>query len=419
MSYNLLTRSAFLIEDPLYQITCCGTITSWEISTSGSGGITFQVWRKLSSDVYQLVGQNAFTAGSGTFSPADKIMVQHGDYIGWQSNGPSVKYAAGTAILNRVEAAMSTLQTGSHHDWSTVSPEGVSRNYAIRATVSASSTPTFAPVPSLVTFPEETPQDTVVQSLTVTDADSTDVITLFTQSETSGYFTVDTSTFRIKTAQDRIPMGSTYKVGVKAIDSCYEEATATVTFSVTNTDITMSFSPTSSSVLENSVSEEWLADILVADPMRDYFCSLQTTNVPFTVRQNNTGVLGYSLYLRKWPELDAAVTSSYSLTAQCTDGTNTKTATHTVTVTPNTRPVISNLGGGVSVTLDARTVLIGHLVYNVTATDNEGDPMTYSLSCSPSGCPFKILDSGAILVTSRLITHSRSSYTITVRVRDA
>ncbi|XP_061178338.1 uncharacterized protein LOC133186976 [Saccostrea echinata] len=224
------TNSAFLIEDPLYQITCCGAITSWEISTSGSGSITFQVWRKLSSNVYQLVGQNVFTAGSGTFSPTDKIMVQHGDYIGWQSNGPTVKYAAGTAILNRVEATMSTLQPGYLHDWSTVSPEGVSRNYAIRATVSASSTPVFGTIPSLVTFPEETPQDTVVQSLTVTDADSTDVITLFTKSDTSGYFKVDTTTFRIKTAQDRIPMGSTYKVGVKAIDSCHKEATATVTF---------------------------------------------------------------------------------------------------------------------------------------------------------------------------------------------
>ncbi|XP_061178339.1 protocadherin Fat 3-like [Saccostrea echinata] len=181
----------------------------------------------------------------------------------------------------------------------------------------------------------------------------------------------------------------------------------------------MSFSPTSSSVSENSASEEWLADIHVVDPMRDYFCSLQTANVPFTVRQNNTGVLGYSLYLRKWPQLDASVTSSYSLTAQCTDGTNTKTATHTVAVTANSKPIISNLGGGVSVILDARTVLIGHLVYNVTATDNEGDPMTFSLSCSPSGCPFKIFDSGAILLKSRLITHSQSSYTLTVRVRDA
>ncbi|XP_048744511.1 protocadherin Fat 4-like isoform X2 [Ostrea edulis] len=412
-------NSAFLIEDPLYQITCCGAITSWEVSTSGSGRITLQIWRKLSSNVYQLLGQNVFTAGSGTFSPTDRIMVQHGDYIGWYSSGPSVRYDTGTAILNRVKATMTALQPGDLQDWSTESPEGVSRNYAIRATVSASSVPVFSGIPSLVTFPEETPQDTVVHSLTITDADATDVITLYTKSETSGYFTVDTTTFRIKTTQDRIPLGSNYIVEVKAIDSCYKEATATVTFSVSNTDITMSFSSTTSSVFENSTSEEWLSDVIVSDPMNDYTCFLQTTNVPFTVRQNNTGIQSFSLYLQKWPQLSASVTSSYTLTSQCTDGVNTKTAIHTVSVIPNTKPAITNLGGGVTVTLDARTVLIGHFVYNVSASDNEEDDITFSLICTPSGCPFTIYNSGAILLTSRLITHSQSSYTLTVSVSDS
>lgn len=52
----------------------------------------------------------------------------------------------------------------------------------------------------------------------------------------------------------------------------------------------MSFSSTTSSVFENSTSEEWLSDVIVSDPMNDYTCFLQTTNVPFTVRQNNTGI---------------------------------------------------------------------------------------------------------------------------------
>lgn len=49
-------------------------------------------------------------------------------------------------------------------------------------------------------------------------------------------------------------------------------------------------------------------------------------------------------------------------------------------------------GSGVTVTLDARTVLIGHFVYNVTASDSEGDDISFSLTCSPLGCPFKIYD---------------------------
>ena len=54
--------------------------------------------------------------------------------------------------------------------------------------------PTFGSIPSLVTFAEETPENTVVYSLPISDADSTDIITLYTKSETSGYFAVDSST---------------------------------------------------------------------------------------------------------------------------------------------------------------------------------------------------------------------------------
>lgn len=53
-------------------------------------------------------------------------------------------------------------------------------------------------------------------------------------------------------------------------------------------------------------------------------------------------------------------------------------------------------GGGVTVTLDARTVLIGHFVYNVSASDNEEDDITFSLICTPSGCPFTIYNSISI-----------------------
>lgn len=54
------------------------------------------------------------------------------------SNGASMKYGSGTSVLNRVVTTMAALQPGDYYDWSSVSPEGVSRNYAIKATVSAS-----------------------------------------------------------------------------------------------------------------------------------------------------------------------------------------------------------------------------------------------------------------------------------------
>mgnify|MGYP003692197723 CR=1 FL=1 len=54
----------------------------------------------------------------------------------------------------------------------------------------------------------------------------------------------------------------------------------------------MSITPTTSTVLENSSEEQWLADLIVSDPMNRYSCSLQTANVPFIVRQNSSGILG-------------------------------------------------------------------------------------------------------------------------------
>ena len=43
-----------------------------------------------------------------------------------------------------------------------------------------------------------------------------------------------------------------------------------------------------------------------------------------------------------------------------------------------------------SVTIDARTSLIGYIVYNVTASDTENDNLIYDISCGI--CPFDILD---------------------------
>ena len=81
-----------------------------------------------------------------------------------------------------------------------------------------------------------------------------------------------------------------------------------------------------------------------------YVLSVSTYQIKTTIEKKRIGLLylsvfvGYSLYLQKWPQLDSSVTSSYSLSVQCTDGTSTKTASHTVSVTVNSKPTISNLG---------------------------------------------------------------------------
>ena len=65
-----------------------GKVTSWQIYGEKAGTLTFQIYRYISGNTYQLIGENTVTTsniGLQTFniSSADQISFETGDFIGW------------------------------------------------------------------------------------------------------------------------------------------------------------------------------------------------------------------------------------------------------------------------------------------------------------------------------------------------
>lgn len=54
----------YLIEDPNYQVPCCGIVNKWEFYASRTGNLECQIWRKNSANEYMLVGENVINRGS-------------------------------------------------------------------------------------------------------------------------------------------------------------------------------------------------------------------------------------------------------------------------------------------------------------------------------------------------------------------
>ena len=117
-------------------------------------------------------------------------------------------------------------------------------------------------------------------------------------------------------------------------------------------------------------------------------------------------------------ELDHETTGSYSLTVQASDGTNTSTASVEITVTEvNLPPVFP--AEGFSFSVNESVGSFGHVGY-VVAMDPEGDAVTYAITGGNPNGQFHIeYHRGLILVRTPLNFNARSSYTLTVRARDA
>lgn len=44
----------FLLQDPLFEISCCGVITAWEFYPCAAGVVQFMVWSHVSGTTYEL-----------------------------------------------------------------------------------------------------------------------------------------------------------------------------------------------------------------------------------------------------------------------------------------------------------------------------------------------------------------------------
>ncbi|XP_053402566.1 protocadherin Fat 1-like [Mercenaria mercenaria] len=71
-----------------------------------------------------------------------------------------------------------------------------------------------------------------------------------------------------------------------------------------------------------------------------------------------------------------------------------------------------------SVTIDSSTTNISDIIYTATVSDDEGDPITMSLICDPTACPFAINNNGEITITSDPSLLTQTTYTFILTADD-
>ena len=114
-------------------------------------------------------------------------------------------------------------------------------------------------------------------------------------------------------------------------------------------------------------------------------------------------------------------TTSYQVTVTASDtdaGTADATVTVTITVTDANDVPTFNSGLATALDVDENTVAGTNIGVPLTATDQDSDPLTYSLDAT-SAAVFDIDDSDGQLKTKAPLDHeTKTSYTVTVSVRD-
>ncbi|KAL3874378.1 hypothetical protein ACJMK2_037404 [Sinanodonta woodiana] len=424
---------AFLAADSVYQFPCCGVVKQWQaFIKQHTGTVLFEVWRSTSGSAYKLAGSNEFVALTTNMlialnvASGAQITVYPGDYIGWYTdNNEMVAYTAGTGPeadnikYTDLRSQPTAITPGTNLDWSSAA-SFQNRNYGIRATIDANSPPFFTNLNFFMLAQATWPVGNLVYTVSASDPNPSDttITQLTITMNTDSYFSFDTTTKEVRVTASLTPLSGNYLLRFKVVDLCEYTASGTLTLSIYNEPPTIHNLEATVEVLENQVTELLLYTLSVTDPSDPFTCGISSTSpspAPFSVRLK-PGLTDYGVYVNNNPGLSVAANANYNVFVACTDGKGTTVGKLVVHVAASNSPVITNLPN--SVTLPT-SKLNTDLVFNVTATDVDSPTLTYSMTCNPIGCPFKILSgSGRIQLTSDLLYQTVGSYDVTVTVSD-
>ncbi|KAL3847207.1 hypothetical protein ACJMK2_018129 [Sinanodonta woodiana] len=308
---------------------------------------------------------------------------------------------------------------GMNLDWSSAAAYQ-NRNYGIRATIDANSSPFFTNLNFLMLAQPTWPVGNLVYTVSASDPNPSDttITQLKIDMNTDSYFSFDTTTNEVRVAASLTPLSGNYLLRFKVVDLCEYTASGTLTLSIYNEPPTIHNLEGTVEVLENQMTELLLYTLSVTDPSDPFTCGISSTSpspAPFSVRLK-PGLTDYGVYVNNNPGLSVAANANYNVFVACTDGKGTTVGNLVVHVVASNSPVITNLLNSVTLSTSA---LNTDLVFDVDATDVDSPTLTYSMTCNPIGCPFKILSgSGRIQLTSDLLYQTVGSYDVTVTVSD-
>ena len=212
-----------------------------------------------------------------------------------------------------------------------------------------------------------------------------------------------------------------YQVTIEAYDDTATPATLAVTVTVTDVNEPPTY-PTPTDTRE--VTENMAAGQPIGIPVAAVH---PDANDPLTYTLGGTDASSFDIdtstgQLKTEAALDfegTQKTYSVTITASDTDaGTADATVTVTITVTDANDVPTFNSGPTTTISVAENTVAGRNIGAALTATDQDSDPLTYSLDAT-SAAVFDIDDSDGQLKTKGPLDHERkTSYTVTVSVSD-
>jgi len=257
---------------------------------------------------------------------------------------------------------------------------------------------------------------TIIGNVVATDADANDTLSFSIIASTNTLFEItDTGAISLKTNQNLdFETAESHVVNVQVFDG---KASSNAEITINVTDIDENSTPTISdqtfTVAEDLADTVTIGNIEASDPDGNTLVFSITTNDNDLFEITDTGAL--SLATDK--TLDFETSETHSITVEITDGTERATAIITINVTDvdeNTAPEVDNQAFTVSeVIVDTQIIGI------ITATDLEGDALTYSITTN-SNPLFEIDDTGALslALSQHLDFETAESHDIIVAVSD-
>ncbi|XP_061179511.1 protocadherin-like wing polarity protein stan, partial [Saccostrea echinata] len=414
--------------DNEYMINCCGVVSSWEFYVkTNSGTVKLQIWRPEGGGQFKLVGENSYTVAAGdendeflyTVPTNERISVRDGDYIGFFTAGqPMISHKSeGDGTDGYTYSTTIGAQTvGSTYNWGSQTAD-TRKEYAINVRLVPGNSPTLSNLDSTVTFPDSTAANTLMFTVTWSDNDPLDILTVVMTTTTSS-FSFDTTNGEVKNT-GALPYGNN-PLSFRVTDDCGRTDTGTLTISVTNSVPVITNLPATADITEDHANEQLLYTLTVTDDSLgdSVTCSIASSNPTTTnfFSRIVSGSTNYGIYIKAQPSLSYDTARQYILTISCTDTKDTAQGTFTVYVTRNNPPAFTNLQA--TKTIAASTTTTGSVIYTVTSTDSDSNQLYYNMTCAPAACPFTIHNSGEILSTSDLSQHTVPGYDLYVYVTD-
>lgn len=283
--------------------------------------------------------------------------------------------------------------------------------------------PNTAPAISTQTFnaSEAIAVGDLIGTISATDAQG-DALTFSISTNDNNLFTVtagDATTtggrLSLNTGQNLdFETATTHTIIVRVSDGQLD-ATATITITVVDVD-------------ENTMPTIAAQEFTVAEDISDATAigTVAATDtegdaLTFSITVNSEDLFeittGGELSLATGANLDFESTTSHTITIEVSDGSLTGSATITINVTDvaeNTAPAIADQAFTVSEDIDVTTA-----IGMVTATDAEGNSITYSITANDNGL-FEITTGGELTLVSgqALDFETNTSHTITVQATD-